>query len=230
MGSIYSNAVLTVIAAVGSADARLPRWSAFETSTVKRTGARARPPVEVLNGIRYTTGQPSLGVAISGTVWSSRGWTFQEGLLTRRALVFTDHQVYWNCPEESWCEYRHTEFQDLKHVPAHTKSILASIHAKETIQLHDNGELTILCAFGMYIQKVEQYTEREFGDYGDVLWAFLGILKALKNRFPKGYIWGMPKDNLDAALLWYKCCAQNFGEGHILPSANGELCRLPIPS
>jgi hypothetical protein len=63
-----------------------------------------------------------------------------------------------------------------------------------------------------------------------VLWTFLGILKALKDRFPQGYIWGMPKDNLDAALLWYKCCAGNFSEGHILPSANGDLYRLPIPS
>jgi hypothetical protein len=230
MGSVYSHAVLTVIAAVESADARLPRWSAFESPTVNRTETCARPPIEVLNGVRYTTGQPSLGVAISKTVWSSRGWTYQEGLLTRRALVFTDHQVYWNCPEESWCEDRHTEFQDLRHVSAHTKSFLASIHAKEIIQLHDNGVLTTLCAFGTYTQKVEQYTTRKFGDYEDVLWTFLGILKALKDRFPQGYIWGMPKDNLDAALLWYKCCAGNFSEGHILPSANGDLYRLPIPS
>jgi hypothetical protein len=29
--------------------------------------------------------------------WSSRGWTYQEGVLSNRKLVFTDHQVYWEC-------------------------------------------------------------------------------------------------------------------------------------
>jgi hypothetical protein len=82
----------------------------------------------------------------------------------------------------------------------------------------------------VYLQKVEQYTERKSSDYRDVFWAFVGTLKGLKDRFPNGYLWGMPKDQLDAALLWQKCCIGNFSEGHILESGDGTWCRLPIPS
>jgi hypothetical protein len=29
--------------------------------------------------------------------WSSRGWTYQEGLLSKRRLIFTDQQIIWEC-------------------------------------------------------------------------------------------------------------------------------------
>jgi hypothetical protein len=82
----------------------------------------------------------------------------------------------------------------------------------------------------VYIHKVEQYTIREFRDDSDVFWAFIGILKSLKDRFPNGFIWGLPYDYLDAALLWYTCCLDDCSEGHIVPDEAGVLHRLPMPS
>ncbi len=32
-------------------------------------------------------------------MWSSRAWTYQEGLLSRRRLLFTESQVYFQCME-----------------------------------------------------------------------------------------------------------------------------------
>lgn len=34
---------------------------------------------------------------IGNSVWAERGWTYQELLLSRRRLVFTDFQVYFDC-------------------------------------------------------------------------------------------------------------------------------------
>jgi hypothetical protein len=34
---------------------------------------------------------------ISSDEWSSREWIYQEGILSNRKLVFTDHRVYWEC-------------------------------------------------------------------------------------------------------------------------------------
>lgn len=34
--------------------------------------------------------------------------------------------------------------------------------------------------------------EREFKDKGDILWAFMGILKPQKSCFPKGFIYMGP--------------------------------------
>lgn len=31
------------------------------------------------------------------TKWATRGWTYQEGLLSKRRLIFTDEQVLWEC-------------------------------------------------------------------------------------------------------------------------------------
>jgi hypothetical protein len=84
MGSIYSHAILTVVTAVESANDPLPRWD----------GCHHRVPYrdESLSGVLYTTGRPNLATALERTTWSERGWTFQEGLLARRALIFTHTQ------------------------------------------------------------------------------------------------------------------------------------------
>jgi hypothetical protein len=35
--------------------------------------------------------------SIQESIWWERGWTYQEGVLSRRRLVFTDSQVYFEC-------------------------------------------------------------------------------------------------------------------------------------
>jgi hypothetical protein len=34
---------------------------------------------------------------IKDSIWNSRGWTFQEALLSQRCLVFCANQVYFTC-------------------------------------------------------------------------------------------------------------------------------------
>lgn len=36
-------------------------------------------------------------VSIRNSDWATRGWTYQEGILSNRRLVFTKQQVYWEC-------------------------------------------------------------------------------------------------------------------------------------
>lgn len=36
--------------------------------------------------------------------WRTRGWTFQEGMLSRRLLIFGDDVVNWSCQLSSWQE------------------------------------------------------------------------------------------------------------------------------
>lgn len=33
---------------------------------------------------------------LESNYWT-RGWTYQEGVLSNRRIVFTDEQVYWEC-------------------------------------------------------------------------------------------------------------------------------------
>src|SRR4051794_41136329 len=34
-------------------------------------------------------------ITISNSEWATRGWTYREGVLSNRRLVFTEQQVYW---------------------------------------------------------------------------------------------------------------------------------------
>ncbi|KAM0797691.1 heterokaryon incompatibility protein-domain-containing protein [Usnea florida] len=36
-------------------------------------------------------------IRIRDSEWAKRGWTYQEGVLSNRRLVFTEEQVYWEC-------------------------------------------------------------------------------------------------------------------------------------
>ncbi|KAI6117601.1 heterokaryon incompatibility protein-domain-containing protein [Pisolithus croceorrhizus] len=80
MDLIYSRAVFTIFAASGQ--------SAFYQ----------------LSGIHLAIPLPPLSEALTESNWNTRGWTFQEILLSRRRLVFTKHQMYFECTKDVWCE------------------------------------------------------------------------------------------------------------------------------
>ncbi|KAF2267710.1 HET-domain-containing protein [Lojkania enalia] len=90
MTTIYSEAAFTIVAAAGSgADCGLPG--------VRSTPRKLQPKYELdsSNILISTLLDPRL--EICNSVWSTRGWTYQEGILSNRRLVFTDHQAYWEC-------------------------------------------------------------------------------------------------------------------------------------
>ena len=55
--------------------------------------------------------------------WNTRGWAYQEGLLARRRLVFTESQVYFQCTA--------MHYHESLSVP------LATFHIKDLSRFHD---------------------------------------------------------------------------------------------
>ena len=89
MDLIYSNARLTIIAAAGdNPEYGLPG--------VNGTVRRVQPRLEVGEHSLVST-LPHPEWLIKHSTWASRGWTYQEGLLSKRRLVFTDYQVFYEC-------------------------------------------------------------------------------------------------------------------------------------
>ncbi|KAH7152268.1 heterokaryon incompatibility protein-domain-containing protein [Dactylonectria estremocensis] len=88
MGDIYARSALTLIVAAGEGISDgIPGISvdreeqlSLQTGTGHFTTSLTRPDVEV-----------------ASSRWASRGWTYQEGLLARRRLVFTPSQTYFQC-------------------------------------------------------------------------------------------------------------------------------------
>lgn len=90
MGTIYERAEVTIIAAAGSG-------ATYGLPGVRSTPRKPQSKVELSDGsILVSTLQNPRGEILRSD-YSTRGWTYQEGILSNRRLVFTDHQVYWEC-------------------------------------------------------------------------------------------------------------------------------------
>ncbi len=90
MARIYECAEFTIVAAAGSdATYGLPGSSTKPRST--------QPEVQIGLGAHLISAMSDPRALIQKSVWSTRGWTYQEGVLSSRRLVFTDDQVYFEC-------------------------------------------------------------------------------------------------------------------------------------
>lgn len=89
MDIIYSHAILTIVAAAGSnANSGLPGV---------REGTRdVQQSILNVSGLRLMAAiDGSYYKGVAGSDWSTRGWTLQENILSRRKIIFTEKQVYW---------------------------------------------------------------------------------------------------------------------------------------
>ncbi|KAM0559750.1 hypothetical protein ACHAPJ_004274 [Fusarium lateritium] len=151
MGEIYARSALTLVVAAGQGvqdgipGISVPREEqlSLQTETGNFTTSLIRPDVEVAN-----------------SKWASRGWTYQEGLLSRRRLVFTPSQIYFQC--QSLHCHESIAF------PLQTKPAL---NLGRVFSLDGAGN-----SAGNFKNVVSGYLNREFGFPEDRLDAFRGIL------------------------------------------------------
>ena len=87
MDSIYGMAEVTIIAAAGDGAARSLPGVGTDRVVPMRASAR---------WAEYFT-VPETDVDFLGSTWFGRGWTYQEGVLSRRRLIFTEYQVTFEC-------------------------------------------------------------------------------------------------------------------------------------
>ncbi|KAH7306070.1 heterokaryon incompatibility protein-domain-containing protein [Rhexocercosporidium sp. MPI-PUGE-AT-0058] len=90
MTTIYEAADFTIVAAAGSgASHGLPG--------VRSTSRNPQPKYFLDSGslLLSTFPDPRRDV-LESSHWT-RGWTYQEGILSKRRIVFTENQVYWEC-------------------------------------------------------------------------------------------------------------------------------------
>lgn len=183
MDSIYTNAEFVVVAAAGGdANAGL--------SGIGSTPRRMTQTVEKIDGVEFFTTQSSIQRALKRTVWSRRGWTCQEVILSQRVLIFTESLVYWCCQWGIWRE-------DMS-----GKSSKFRLRLSETNSLWPHQPKAAgTCRTSLYCHLAQDFSRGVFKEERDIVWAFIGILRLLKPRFRKGFIWALPYERLDAALL-----------------------------
>jgi hypothetical protein len=183
MDSIYSYANLTIVAAAGNGMASgLPGVDA----TMRKPQPRLRIGQETV-----ISTLPTSSYEINRAEWSTRGWTFQEALLSRRRVVFMEHQVYFQCNAMHCLESIHLPSSGFN---------LAKVVRDDTRLFHEEeffvpsfpyvGEAHMPASFP---DRVNEYLLRTLSYDSDILNAFKGILKAFeKAHTPVHHFWGLP--------------------------------------
>ncbi|KAL0941514.1 tol protein [Colletotrichum truncatum] len=190
MHIIYEAAEFTIIAAAGQdADFGLPGVS---------TTPRFRQPSVTISDTLYVSSLPSLKDLLRHIKWRQRGWTFQEGILSPRRLIFTEYQVYFECnfshcteavyaPDDIFFRYG-TAFQCVDGAPAWPPmygEVANSVRNFPMALSLDKGT-TI---FGL----IEEYMKRSLSFNSDTLNGMLGILsRGATTDPPFGHFWGLP--------------------------------------
>ncbi|OAL42883.1 HET-domain-containing protein, partial [Pyrenochaeta sp. DS3sAY3a] len=90
MDTVYARAILTIVAAEGiHANAGLPGV---------RSHSRDVPKVfDIGNDISLLQARAPLAETLLNCPWSKRAWTYQEGILSSRQLIFTTSTVHYVC-------------------------------------------------------------------------------------------------------------------------------------
>jgi Heterokaryon incompatibility protein (HET) len=183
MGAIFSNASITIIAADGvDADSGLKGLRGLSDSRhidqkIFRLG-KGKDLVEV----------QSRDGSYSRSLWFSRGWTFQELLLSQRRLIFEETGIRWECSQASWQE-------DLHSSPAVDKEGLVYAIGPRMVSYS-------LPNVASLVKLIKDYNLRQFTYPQDALAAFTGVLSVLRPSFSGGFISGLPKAFFNHALLW----------------------------
>ncbi|KAK7943888.1 uncharacterized protein PG986_013001 [Apiospora aurea] len=230
MGTIYAHAVVTIVNAANDRVALGIPGVSLERRMQQVHQMKGFCWVEALD-LPHEAWEGYL----HGTVWNTRGWTFQEGLLSPRCLVITRDQVYWQCKTASCCEdscwdaassSSSSSASDQRGGGIYRHYSGSGIMRRLTDRTEDNWLL-------LYEDILKAYTQRELTSESDRLGAVQAILDVLGGRPDEtGYFWGMPVGHMEMALnlnrslsdgARRKCDAMFMGP-------NNEIQAAPFPS
>ena len=187
MDTVYGHASITICAADGEdADCGLkavhPLLSRYDHHA-KQYIERIKPDMQLMVAYPSET-------YVSRSVWNTRAWTFQERVLSKRCLIFTEGRVYFQCRSSTMSEDIHAE-------EAHAGWSIELLHGP--LQRYNNLDSYPV---NVYKYSVYLYTSRFLSNEGDILAAFSGIGKEICARLGGEPIYGLPNTHFDLALLW----------------------------
>jgi hypothetical protein len=214
MDQVYSGAVFTIIAACGDGS------HSGLAGTAQRPRNVFKRHVQVSGGMSLAPSAAlSSGDLLPASTWNVRGWTFQERLLSRRQLVFTDAQVFWVCECATWDEETILE-------PNDSRAWVLPQALGCNDEWEDGFPRFSPEALSVYIA---QYSSRDFAFQEDAHSAFLGVLRRYEHLNKTKTFWGLPTRRFDQHLLW-KGGMERRSEIHRALVGGSNTCPVPYPS
>jgi hypothetical protein len=181
MNLVYKNSFLTIVAAAGfDSSYGLPGVSRRRVGSPHvRVGGRTMTSIS-------QTGRDEL----EKSIWATRGWTYQEGLLSVRRLIFTEKQVYYECQTRGRCEG-----------VMMTPKVCSNTWITRDPQLEVFGRIFApnrIGSRGIDInRRIEEYSKRVLTNQNDILNALLGLFELFREQFAVQHLWGIPYPDQD---------------------------------
>ncbi|KAI0865309.1 HET-domain-containing protein [Xylaria cubensis] len=189
MDLVYSSACLTIMASSGTATDGLAGINGRPRSIDQPT-ARVAENLSVMNVLR-------LDGAYVTCAWRTRGWTFQEGLCSRRALVVTRDQVFWSCETARCCET--IAFEDFPTAVKPGDIIWSVLSGHQVFGEFGGANFT----YGELGSMVAAYNKRHLSVQDDILNAFTGVLRRVSLNSGHEFHWGHSVSCMfDISLAW----------------------------
>ena len=197
MDQIYRSADLTIIVTAGHDCG----------DGIPGVSERCRPPrmsITIGNTILIEE-REHVADEIETSIWRSRGWTFQEGLLSRRRLVFTDSQMLFYCLRSQAIERR--EGPEFSHLSTESPIYLRKKAAlwdpsfsqidssPRTYLIGNRGDISV-STYGFpiaFAELLEKYSTLELSFESDLVNAFRAIGNTFALRTPPVlHLYGLP--------------------------------------
>jgi len=174
MGSIYHNAYFTIVVADHDA-----------SSSLSGLHANRKPHKKHINGCQFVLRMEHVPVT-ENTLWASRGWTFQEQLLSRRSIIFRGNSIIFVCGKQINYNITHET------VPRNPEIDGSGMSFNQLSWPSLNFCRDVLSRF----------CQRHLEFPCDSLNAIAGIVQLIEPAFPGGFHFGLPEMYFDIALLW----------------------------
>jgi hypothetical protein len=187
MNHIYAQAQFTIVAASGDAQTGLPG--------VSYSGRRVHRFLD-LGNVRLASRPPDSGHRYfkhaGKFTWNKRAWTFQEGCLSRRLIVFTEEEVQFCCVQMACFESK-AQMPPSSVADQNLRMFVPSVYKRP---VGGKGGRAVHDMLVQYSGRTLTYDE-------DAINACMGVLGALNTT----HFWGVPiqqwsGDNCEMSLCW----------------------------
>ncbi|RYP71114.1 hypothetical protein DL771_005048 [Monosporascus sp. 5C6A] len=202
MGPVYRDAAVTISASAstGSTDGILKR--AEDTPSPEpvslRVSAGEGAQQEVLVTMKDLNEEDLGRLDMSGPL-SSRGWTFQESVLSLRLLHYGKRQIYWQCRQG----YQAADgvppglrYPESSHYP-----VFSTLLSSDRGALPDSFDVNHLLMD--YYNMVVSFSYRKFTYDSDKLPALSGLAQRIHKALGGAYLAGLWSVDFNRGLLWY---------------------------
>ncbi|CAM1504807.1 Fc.00g023980.m01.CDS01 [Cosmosporella sp. VM-42] len=206
MDAIYHLATFTLVHISDGTGMGLPGVSSRprETSLVNRQWElRGKDDFALALG-------PNIEDAVNDSIWNTRGWTYQERLLSRRHVFLSKNEVWFNC-----CSKHHTCGQPFRE----------DFHLERAFETGLGDKLSVVS----YKEMVMAYSRRTLTVQSDILNAFTGVSNVLARQLDTAMIKGLPEKYLLRTLVWGPAPAVRLSDTTVPVPTTLSLFTTPPP-